>query len=328
MSGSLVLIIILGSLAIVGFFYFVFFYVLPGSGATGGFNSSGRYGGLEQTIDVRDEHTIRRKGAVNEDIGADSDIRRSAEGRLTVRKRIKYANWRISPVMYLCGQLIISLIAIVAATYFGLNLILQMCSLLLGPLVMSWRLNSAVDKRFRAFDADFPQFVMSVVGLLKTGMNPSSALEAAAMGLDELSVVRTEVLVMLERVRFGVSEDRSIGSFAENIYHPEIELFVQALLLGRRMGGSLSDTLERLAKQVRRRQYFRSQASAAVGLQRGSIWFIIGIMVALQIYLALIYPEAVFGAIKDEMGWQIWQFGILTILLGLYWVRQVTKIKI
>lgn len=185
-----------------------------------------------------------------------------------------------------------------------------------------------MERRFKAFDNDYPQMLLSLVGLLKTGMNAMGALEAASQGLDETSLVKEEIDLMITRLRYGVPEDKSIGSFGEDIYHPEIELFVQALLLSRRVGGNLSDTLDRLAKQVRKRQYFRNSAKAAVGMQRGSIWFILGILCSLEIYLYLVYPEAVLGAIRDETGWLVWQFGLMVIALGMFWVRQVTKIKI
>jgi tight adherence protein B len=159
-------------------------------------------------------------------------------------------------------------------------------------------------------------------------MNPMTGLETAAKGLSEFSALRAEVEMMIERLRFGVPEDKSIGAFGEDIYHPEIELFVQALLLSMRVGGTLSDTLERLAKQVRKRQFFRESANAAVGLQRGSIWFILLILTGLETYLYFIYPESIVGALKDEVGWQVWQFGILAIVAGMFWVRQVTKIKV
>jgi tight adherence protein B len=158
-------------------------------------------------------------------------------------------------------------------------------------------------------------------------MNPMNALEAASAGMNEGALVKAEVDMMIERLRFGVSEDRSIGSFGEDIDHPEIELFVQALLLSRRVGGTLSDTLDRLAKQVRKRQYFRSAANAAVGMQRGSIWFIIAILCGLETYLYITFPETVTDALKDKVGWQVWQFAIVVILLGIFWVRQVTKIR-
>ncbi len=246
---------------------------------------------------------------------------------LTLQKSLKYAQWPIPPLAWRLVQLCAALFAMSLAS-LKLNGVLTVACGLVGLMITNGFLTWAVERRFKAFDADYPAFLLSVVGLLKTGMNAIGALDAAAKGLAETSLLRAEVEMMIERLRFGVSEDRSIGAFAEDVYHPEIELFVQALLLSRRVGGTLSDTLERLSKQVRKRQFFRSSAVAAVGLQRGSIWFILGILTALEVYMYFVYPQAVVGAWADPTGWQVWQYGILVIMVGMYWVRQVTKLKV
>jgi tight adherence protein B len=164
--------------------------------------------------------------------------------------------------------------------------------------------------------------------MLKVGQNPMVAVKSASEALSENSLVKFEVNLMLDRARLGVSEQQSIGCFAEDVYHPEIELFVQALLLSRRVGGSLADTLERLAVQCRKRQYFRNSAQAAVSMQKGSIWFILGIMVLIETYLYFKNRESVVVALQDPVGWQVWQTGIVLIIFGIWWVRQVTKLKI
>ncbi|WKZ56434.1 MAG: type II secretion system F family protein [Bdellovibrionota bacterium] len=277
--------------------------------------------------DTQGNRVTNRKGESIFESAEQSSVRRVSNSNLTLEKRLKYARLNIPPLVFRISEVAISLIAF-SITSVKFNAVIQVASLLAGPLFMRWLLNTMVDRRFKAFDADYPAFLSSVVGLLKTGMNPIAALEAAAQGLEEGSLVKLEVELMIERLRFGVSEDRSIGSFGEDVFHPEIELFVQALLLSRRVGGTLSDTLERLSKQVRKRQYFRNSANAAVSMQRGSIWFIIMILVLLEVYLSIVFPESVWGTIADPVGWQIWQGCVLLILLGIFWVRQVTKIKI
>ncbi len=248
--------------------------------------------------------------------------------KLTLEKKLKYARWKMPPIVYRMLVVSFSLIGF-SLTTSTFNIVIQMIALFTtGPLIMGTLLTRAIEKRFKAFDADYPAMLLSLVGLLKTGMNAMGALDAAAEGLDEASLVRKEIELMSARLRYGVSEDRSIGSFGDDIYHEEIELFVQALLLSRRVGGNLSDTLDRLAKQVRKRQYFRNSAKAAVGMQRGSIWFILGIMFALEAYIYVMQPRMVTGAWEHEVGWQVWQTGIIIICLGVWWVRQVTKIRV
>ena len=247
--------------------------------------------------------------------------------RLTLEKKIKYSAWKIAPVIFYCACLTISLFSFFVVSQV-FDAVLQFISLITGPLFMHWLINTAMHKRFKAFDRDYPQFLLSLVGLLKTGMNTLTALQAAAEGMDEGSLVKSEIELMLERLRIGVSEDQSIGSLGEDIYHEEIELFVQALLLSRRVGGNLSDTLDRLAKQVRKRQYFRESAYAAIGQQRWSIVVIVGVLVFILGYMLIIAPDIVLGAYHDPVGWQVYQGGVMVILLGVYWIRQVTKIRV
>lgn len=254
-------------------------------------------------------------------------VQRTSDAKMTLSRKLKYAQWsHIPPYFFSIAQVVLSLFAfIVIRQYFGI--MLQLLGLLVGPILVNAVIMWRVNWRFEKFDNDYPQFLLSLVGLLKTGMNPVQALEAASSGLGEESLVHHEVELMLERMRLGVAEERSIGSFGEDVNHQEIELFVQALLLSRRVGGTLSDTLERLARQVRKRQFFRRSAQAAVALQRGSVNMILLILVGLEAYIYMVWPDAVTDMWKLEATRPIGEGGILVIILGLYWVRQVSKIR-
>lgn len=281
-----------------------------------------RGGNRSANVDRRVDSGVR---AFNE-VLSDVQVAKTEDSVKSISKRIQYADLNLSPMIFHTIEVSLSLFAFAIAFKF-LSIPMQVAALLIGPLFCRWFLNLLVEKRFKAFDRDYPAFLLSLVGLLKTGMNPMQAMESAANGLEEGSILRFEVEAMLERLRFGVPEEKSIGSFGENIFHPEIELFVQALLLSRKVGGTLSDTLERLAKQVRRRQQFRASAQAAVGLQRGSVWFILAILIGLLTYIGFMVPDFI-NSLKTPIGFQVVQGCILTVCLGIYWIRQVTKLKI
>jgi tight adherence protein B len=256
-----------------------------------------------------------------------AESRTRTETGLTIRKQLKYALWRITPGTFHLIEVGISLMAMAFLSLKG-GIMFVVIGAFTGPVIARALLKFFVERRSKAFDKDYAPFLLSVVGLLKTGMNPINALEAAAKGLADDALLRQEVELMIERLRLGVPEDKSIGEFGSDIYHPELELFVQALLLSRRVGGTLSDTLERLAKQVRKRQFFRGSAQAAVGLQRGSIWIILLILMVLVVFIYFSYPEAIVGAWNDPSGWIAWQVAIFLILTGIVWIRNVTNLKI
>lgn len=252
---------------------------------------------------------------------------RGSRSELTVAKKLKFAQMKMTPTMYWAWAIGIGIVSfLIASRIFAL--FLSVFFLFAGWLIMNTYVGMRLNRRFKAFDKDYSPFLLSLVGLLKTGMNTLTGIEAAAEGLEPGALVRQEVELMLERLRFGVPEEKSIGSFGEDVNHPEIELFVEALLLNKRLGGNLSDTLERLSRQVRRRQYFREAAVAAIGLQRGSLWFIIAILVALEVYLFIVMPETVIYSLKDPIGWMGWQAALLLASMGILWLKQVTKIRV
>lgn len=283
-------------------------------------------GQMARIVAAQEKSAAHAAGSGLHEAALERRARKATSARLTLRKKLRYAQWRMRPQMFRLMELGVSVLACASASMVFNAVITGACAAA-GPLLMHWRLNRAMQKRCRCFEADYASFLLSLIGLLKTGMNVMTALDVAARALDEGSLVKHEISMMLERLRCGVPEEKAIGEFADDINHTEIELFVQALLLSRRVGGNLSQTLDRLARQVRKRQHFRESAVAAVSMQRASIWCLLGIMAAMEGYLYFMYPPAVVGSLRDPLGWEVWQVCILTILLGIYWLQQVTKIK-
>ena len=109
--------------------------------------------------------------------------------QVTLQKLLRFAQWKITPLMFRGAEVAISLFAfLIARGIFGI--VLQLAALLIGPLFMNWLLLYCVHRRFAAFDRDYPPFLMSLVGLIKTGMNSLSAIDAAAMLRATVSVLR------------------------------------------------------------------------------------------------------------------------------------------
>ena len=261
-------------------------------------------------------------------LDADETLSEQNQSGTSLEEKLRYAQLESLPLYSVSlAQILISLTFFLLARLY-LEWPLQVLALLTGPMIVNGLIERRIRHRVKRFDADFPQFLLSVVGMLKTGLNAVQALEAAADNLEEDSVVRQEVELMLERFRVGVPEDRSIGSFGEDIAQPEIELFVQALLLSRRVGGNLSETLDRLAKQVRKRHAFKLSATSTVAQQRGSIWVIVFIMVCVQIVMWKMQPQMVEGAWTNPTFAPWSQFTIVLIWGAVMLMRKITNIKI
>lgn len=265
---------------------------------------------------------------------AESDVsrkKRVSSGTMTNDKKLRYARIPISGVHFNVIRGMSSVLTMVFAILEAPEA-LRIQSALLG-LLLPWifftsLLTYLVNRRVNQFDADYPVMLMSYVSLLKTGLNTITGLESAGKGLDEGTLVRSEIELLIERLKLGLTEEQAINSFGEDVAHPELELFVQSLLLSRKVGGTLSTTLERLAKQVRKRQQFRKQAIAAVGMERASIVAVAGVMTCLLGFIFVKSPELIVGAFTDDTGLKTVGWAVVIITMGFLWSRAVTNIKI
>jgi len=334
MTGQAIVLTIIG-IAVVALAIVIVMHLLDAGSSTGGRRAAGLRRGLDDYRQEISEQVAQEQGVdffavdqVGEDWQEKLEIEPDATRGVSLAMRLRYANlaW-MPPYVVSLLQILISLVAF-AFAYVYFRLMLQITSAFVGPLMINWWINRRIRKRVDRFDGDFAQFLLSVVGMLKTGLNPVQAIEAAAESLEDESLVKQEVELMLERVRMGVSEDRSIGSFGEDIDQPEIELFVQALLLSRRVGGTLSDTLDRLAKQIRKRQTFKIAAVGSVSMQRGSIYGIIAVIAFVQVYMLFIAPTMVVGAWTHPKlaGWA--QGALVITFVAILMINKVTKIKV
>ena len=247
--------------------------------------------------------------------------------RTELVKMLQYAAWSISPTTFRIISLVLAVVGFLALSPH-VDLFMLPITLLVGPCTLHLILRRCMAQRSKRFSDDYPQLLMTMVALLKTGMTPMGALEEAARGLEASSLVRREVKSMLERIKVGLPEEKSIGIFGETIDHPEIELFVQSLLLGLRIGGSLTDSLERLSTQARKRHYFKSSAVASVAQQRGSIAAILIIMCGLATFLTIFMPRLAWGLYTDPYGWMVLQAAVVAIITAIAWLNRITGIKI
>lgn len=242
-------------------------------------------------------------------------------------KKIYYARWKISAFQYRIIQLSLTGI-VVAGIYPFLKIPLIVLAILMTPLLVDNILDRKIKKRFNNFDRDYPDFLMAFVSRLKSGMNSLTALQSAASGFSETSLLRAEIELMLERIRLGIQEEQAINSFGETIPHPEIDLFVQGLILSRRVGGNFSQTIERLSKQVRKRQEFRKKAVGAVALERSSGVMIAFVMLGTLLSIYLSVPDVIMGAFTNDIGQNIFQGGAMVSIFGFYIQKKITEIKI
>ena len=181
----------------------------------------------------------------------------------------------------------------------------------------------------RDIERDLPALLTSVASSVRAGMDPLAAVIGAREYLPKGSIVIKE----LEKLRHALSEGRDeemvLEEFLAMYRNQEGELFKRCLILSRRHGGSLAESLHRVTKVARQRQSFRRKTRAALAMHRMSgigIALCAGAMGALQLTMN---PRSVDLAISHSVGGKLLILGATLMALGIIWMmlmgREVSR---
>lgn len=119
------------------------------------------------------------------------------------------------------------------------------------------------------FLAAFPDALDLVGRAVKAGLPVFDAMEVAAREIP--APVGSEFRRTLEEVHIGVDIDEALRHTAERIRIPDFHFYMVALVLQRRTGGSLAETLANLSAIIRRRKELRLKVRALTAESKASV---------------------------------------------------------
>ena len=88
------------------------------------------------------------------------NMKRNADSTLTLEKKLRFAQWKLQHTVFYLAQVMISASVFYICSLVFNNPVLLAVSLFAGPLFMHWELNRRLYNRFKAFDKDYPTFIL------------------------------------------------------------------------------------------------------------------------------------------------------------------------
>jgi tight adherence protein B len=180
----------------------------------------------------------------------------------------------------------------------------------------------------RAFESDYPTFLLSLASSVRTGLDPISAIKTVAEMLPLQSPLKIELNKLNQKLESGESEEDAILSFGESIGHPDVVLLTTSLLLARREGSSLGACLQRLNKVTRQRQSFRRKSKAAVAMQRLSSFGIAGCSLVIGGMQVAMNPDAFMQSLHHPLGRMFVGFGVVLMFVGTAWMLFIGRSRV
>jgi tight adherence protein B len=179
-------------------------------------------------------------------------------------------------------------------------------------------------RRCKKFESQFPDALAMLNANMRAGISLANAMQNVAK---QSAAPMSQELGMLEKeLQVGKNEQayRNLGS---RIPLPSVALFVSAVITCDRLGGNLSEMLDKIAETIRRNIQLRQELKTLTaegrlqGIIMGFLPFIMGGI------LTLIDPDMMRPLYDTTLGNLIIVAVVILDLIGLLVIREILKIE-
>jgi tight adherence protein B len=189
-----------------------------------------------------------------------------------------------------------------------------------GPAVL---LQLAQSRYQRQFLDLFPDALDLIVRAVRAGLPAPEAIELAAREVP--APVGSEFRRMLDETRIGVEMEDALQAAADRIRVPDFRFFVVSLLLQRRTGGGIAETLSTLSTIIRQRKAVRLKARALTAEARASALVVAVLPFVAGGGLFLINRDLMSVLFVDPRGRLMLGIACISLLLGVAAMKTIIR---
>jgi len=196
----------------------------------------------------------------------------------------------------------------------------------LGLLLMPFGLRFAASRRARKFEAQLPQILLLISTSLRSGFGLPQSLDAVAR--DAAEPAGKEFSRALAETRIGTDISDALERVAVRMESKSMDWTVMAIRIQREVGGNLADTLRTTAGTLRDRESLHRQVATLSAEGRLSAYILVAMPIGIFIYMTQVNYEYVSMLWTTMPGLFMSVFGVVSLGVGILWMRKVVKIEV
>lgn len=197
---------------------------------------------------------------------------------------------------------------------------------LLGLVAMPAFLRISAARRASKFEAQLPQILLLVSTSLRSGFGLPQALEAVAR--DAAEPAGKEFSRALAETRIGTDISDSLERVGHRMESKSMHWTVMAIRIQREVGGNLAETLNTTAGTLREREALFRQVRTLSAEGRLSAYILIALPIFLFFYMMRANYEYVALLWTTTPGIFMSIFGLVSLGVGIVWMRKVVQIEV
>lgn len=181
-------------------------------------------------------------------------------------------------------------------------------------------------KRLHKIEEQLPETLDLMSRAMRAGHAFLSALQMA--GTEGAEPIAREFRITAEEVNYGVAMQEALTNLAVRIPITDLRFFVVAVAVQRETGGNLAELLDKIASLIRAR--FKLLGTIRVLSTEGRLsgWILTILPFALLGIINLINPKFMSILWKDPAGMIAIYAGLTLMIIGIFWMWRIIKIRV
>ncbi len=217
--------------------------------------------------------------------------------------------------------LIVGIIVFYVAGFIPLILTLIILAIL-PIMLVSYRAN----KQKNRLGKQLPELLTIVAGLLNAGHGFFQAIDAAVKEM--APPISYEFKKVLTDARLGISIEDALDKMARRVQNRDYDWLIIAVKIQRQSGGNLAEILEMLAKTIKDREQLEGQMKTLTAEGRYSAYILIGMPIVIGMILYVMNPEYIGLLFTNTTGQTLIGGAIVLMLFGIVWLKKIVTIKV
>jgi tight adherence protein B len=180
--------------------------------------------------------------------------------------------------------------------------------------------------RRKSFAAQLVDGLLILSSSLKAGL---SLLQAFEQLVDEMPApISQEFGLVIRQMQMGVSLEEAMLSLKKRIRVDELDMVITAMLVARETGGDITATFSRIIFTIQERNKLigRVNSLCVQGKLQGAIMSILPILFGAFVYK--INPNFFDVFLKDNFGRGLLTYAIISEILGIIFIRKLSRVDI
>ncbi len=181
-------------------------------------------------------------------------------------------------------------------------------------------------KREKQIEEQLPEAVDMLVNSLRAGYSLQAGMSFVG---NELPIpLGPEFSRFYDEQRLGIDTRQALDNLQNRLGTLDSRMFVLAILIQRETGGNLSEILGNISTVIRDRITFRSQVDILTAESKLSAFVLAAIPIGMYFFLRFVSPDYAAQLTDTELGRNLLLYGVVSLIVGFFWLRAVAHIEV